>query len=589
MTHPRPAWRRLLVHPVVAAVLVALVLHLLWLTLIANGGGDLAAQDAWAGFARAHPRMAYDLAWYGGMHPMSYSVLSPYVMALIGVRTTAVMAGVVASGILAIILVRSPALRRPLPSAVYGAFAIAGNTVSGRATFALGVMFGLAAVAVVFVDRSPAGAGREFRVGRAVLAGLLAALSTASSPVAGLFLGVVAAALWLGGRRGTGYALGVPPVLVVLASAVLFPFSGQQPMAPRSMVLPVVIGACCALLPPRSWRTVRTGAAIYTLGVVVALLVPSEIGSNVTRLALTFGGVVLVALAAQAWPLTVPRIGLPNGRTARTVLALGVVAATVWQVGTAAADVVNTRSADAWTGEVQPLVRQLRTRHADLARVEVVPSRSHREASALAAYVNLARGWNRQADADRNDLFYTRGALTGASYRAWLDRWAVHYVYLPDAEPDPAAVHEADLVDRGLPYLHEVWSGPGGRLYAVDEPTPLVDSPATVLSFSAGEVVLAVPVPGRVRLRILSSPWLTLVDAAGRPLKAPENAGPAVSPGDVRGCLDRQVEEIPAPGAENGGQPHSLVWTVLDAPRAGIYRIATPYALQRGSACRQGQ
>lgn len=49
-----------------------------------------------------------------------------------------------------------------------------------------------------------------------------------------------------------------------------------------------------------------------------------------------------------------------------------------------------------------PLVNQLQEAGAEKGRVEVVPARSHREASALAPYVNLARGWNRQADMERN-------------------------------------------------------------------------------------------------------------------------------------------------------------------------------------------
>ena len=55
--------------PVLVATVLAGVLHLLWWRLLATPGGDIAAQDAWAAFARAHPGSAYDLAWYGGMHP----------------------------------------------------------------------------------------------------------------------------------------------------------------------------------------------------------------------------------------------------------------------------------------------------------------------------------------------------------------------------------------------------------------------------------------------------------------------------------------------------------------------------------------
>ncbi|MCW2785413.1 MAG: rane protein [Marmoricola sp.] len=549
--------------PVVAALLTAILLHGLWLLLIANGGGDLAAQDAWAEFARAHPGIAYDLSWYGGMHPASYSVLSPYVMAFLGVRTTLLLAGVVSSGLLALVLVRSKVVKDPLGPSIYGAFALAGNAVSGRATFGLGIMFALAAAVVAFTPADDVALDTRGRRRRGATAAILSVLATASSPVAGLFLGLLAAALWLRGRRRIGYALGIPPVVVVGMTALLFPFSGDQPMALRSLVMPLLLAVCCWRLTPASWRVVRIGSMLYLAGVIVVFLVPSQIGSNVNRLALIFGGVVLVSIAAETW-----RYG---GRTTRSVLAAAVLVATGWQVATATADVVNTRSAATWTSAVGPLVTELRYRHADLARVEVVPSRSHREASALAPYLNLARGWNRQADAGRNTLFYAPGLLTESSYRTWLDRWAVHYVFLPDGEPDPAALGEATLVAHGLPYLHLVWTGSGGRLFQVQAPAPLVTAPAKVDEFAASLLVLTVPRAGSFELRIPSSPWLSVIDDEGRVLSTPAD-----------GCFTTVLD----PASPAGGKEE---WAVLEAPHAGTYRISTPYNLHRGTACPKAQ
>ncbi|MCW2753918.1 MAG: rane protein [Marmoricola sp.] len=572
---------RVFTQPVPAALLIAITLHLIWLLLVANGGGDLAAQDAWAEFARAHPRMAYDLAWYGGMHPVSYSVLSPYVMGYLGVRSTMVFVGVVSSGLLAHLIVRTGAVRRPLLPAVYGAFALAGNAFSGRVTFGLGIMFALAAVTVVFDPRL--GTERpittRLRWRRAATAALLSFLATASSPVAGLFLGVVAGALWLSGRRRIASAMGLPPILVVALSALLFPFSGEQPMDAQSAVLPVIIGVCCMLLAPSTWRTVRFGSALYALGVIAVLVVPSEIGSNVTRLALIFGGVVLVAIATQTKPPSIlrPVSSLSSRSAARYALAAAMIAATVWQVGTATADVVNTRSASTWTANVGPLVAQLRARHADEARVEVVPTRSHREASVLAPYVNMARGWNRQADRERNPLFYVDTPLTASAYRQWLDRWAVHYVFLADGETDPAATEEASLITHGLAYLSPVWTGAGGRLYAVKSPAPLADGSAKVVHFDASQVVVDVTKPGDFRLRILASPWLSLLYPDGKVIPAPQSDNPAVAPVDVEGCLGKSVQPVEPNGKE--------YWTVLEAPHPGVYTIATPYNLPRGTAC----
>ena len=154
-------------HPVAVAFVAAAVLHLLWWWLFADGGGDLAAQDAWAAFAREHPGSAYNMAWYGGMHPASYSPLSPYVMALLGVRTTLMVSGTLAATLAALLVARSGAVRRPLLPALYGAFALTGNTFSGRATFSLGTAIGLAALALVFAGPERWTRGTRIPRGRA--------------------------------------------------------------------------------------------------------------------------------------------------------------------------------------------------------------------------------------------------------------------------------------------------------------------------------------------------------------------------------------------------------------------------------------
>lgn len=570
-------------HPVVIAMVAAAALHLLWWGLLASSGGDLAAQDAWAEFARVHPDSAYNLAWYGGMHPVSYSALSPYVMAVLGVRTTMMLAGTVSAGLLALMLVRSRALERPWVPALAGALAFAGNAVSGRVTFGLGLMFGLAAVAVVHVWparwRTPA---RRHRWPRGALAAVLSGVATAASPVAGLFVGIVAAALWIDHRRPAAYALGLPPVAVVLLSSWLFPFSGQQPMPLTSTILPLCLAFGVFVLAPSWWRTVRIGSLLYAAGVVAVWAVPSQIGTNMTRLGLLFGGVLLVAVAVRTprnpllhrWPSV---LHAHRGRVA-LALAAGIITSSIWQVATAARDVVATRPSDAWTVDIHPLVHQLEARHAERARVEVVPAASHREASALAPYVNLARGWNRQADAERNPVFYTDGLLTKRSYRHWLHRWAVRYVVLSTGEPDHAAITEAALVAGGLPYLHEVWHDDSWRLYEVRSPTPLADPPAVVTRFDAAEVVVSMPRAGSVMVRIPASPWLSLVDEHGQPLPGPASLVPGAPVINLYGCLTSV--ELP----HRPGQPTD-VWTVLHAPGAGTYRIAAPYKLPRGTTC----
>ncbi|MEU1127526.1 MFS transporter [Streptomyces sp. NPDC005899] len=568
----RPArhrpWRR----TVLVTAAVAAAVHVLWFFFLANSGGDIAAQDAWAEFVGRHPGTAYNLAWYGGMHPVSYSVVSPYLMSLLGVRTTMMIVGTVSSVLTALILVRVPAVRNPLACSLAGVFAYLCNALSGRVTFGLGMMFALGAVAAVFCWPHR---WRYRRWAKAAVAAPLAGLATAGSPVAGLFLGVVAAALFLNNRRPGAYALGLAPVVVVVLSAWLFPFSGTQPMSFGTLSLPFVFAVLVFFLVPADWRTVRTAAAVYGVGTLLTYVVDSQIGSNVSRMAMLFAGIVLLA----ALPFTAPR-------TVRWyALAVAFLGLNFWIGFKGVDDIVRTAPAASWSRELAPLVNQLQKAGAERGRVEVVPASSHREASALAPYVNLARGWNRQADMKRNPLFYD-DTLNAVNYREWLDRWAVHYVVLPTGEPDSSgAVQEAALVEKGQPYLRAIWSDANWKLFRVLDPVPLADPPATVERAGADELTIRVRSAGRVLIRIPYSRWLAVVDDKGKSVERPqeteaskertEEDGEALKEyTNPHGCLIK-VEEDP-----DGDE-----WTELLAPRPGVYRLAAPYQLPPGTPC----
>lgn len=578
---PAPAGRlrHYLMHPVTVATAVAAALHIIWFFTFANSGGDLAAQDAWAEFVGRHPDSAYNLAWYGGMHPVSYSVVSPYLMHVLGVRTTMMAAGTISAALLTLILIRSRAVPRPgsgkgarrkaLVPAAAGVFALLCNAASGRVTFGLGLMFGLAAVAAVFCWPHR---WRHKRWAKAAVAAPLAGLATAASPVAGLYVGLVAAALFLSRRRPGAYALGLAPVAVVAASSWLFPFSGTQPMSFWSAVLPLLYSVLVFCLVPRHWVTVRITTAVYGLSVLLVWLISSQIGSNITRLPMLFAGVTLVA----ALPFTVPRTRRWYAIVASFVVFVG------WIGVKTVDDVVRTTPVASWTRELAPLVHKLQEVDADKGRVEVVPASSHREASALAPYVNLARGWNRQADMERNPLFYDE-TLNAANYRTWLSRWAVHYVVLPQGEMDgPGSERERQLVEKGQPYLKPVWGDANWQLFAVTDPTPMAEPPATVDRAEQGGITVTVKSAGRVLVRVPYSPWLGLVDQDGKSVEPPrETVGSQLreegSPREytnVDGCL------APTEKDASGDQ-----WTELLAPAAGVYRLAAPYQLPRGTPC----
>ena len=519
-----PARRIKRCSPVWAAAATALLLGAVWARYLAGVGGDLAAQWAWADFAARYPGSAYDLAWYGGAYPASYSILTPYLMGFLGVRTLAVAAATASAALLGLLLQRSP-LDRPLPVALWGAFALTCNIVAGRVTFALGLAFGLAAVATA--------AGRQWRPGWPGTAStaVLALLATSSSPVAGLFVVTVAAALLLNRRYRSGWALALPPPLLVLVTALLFPFGGIDPMAASTAVFCLVCAAAVALLSPRDWRTVRTAAAVYALGTVLTWALSTPIGSNVQRLALIFGSVILLAALSA-------RVARPGARNLRELaVPLTAFAATAfWLVNGNLLGEAAPSPARQATG----LTAELRRLHADRARLEAVPMRNHWESWGLVSSADLARGWNRQLDLQRNPLFY-QGTLTPASYHAWLKHWAVHYVALSTGAADTAATDEAALVRARPDWLQEVWHDPAWRLYRVTDPLPLAAPPATVDHADAAAVQLTLARAAQVLVRIPWSAWLAVHGPAGARL---------------------------APDGE---------WTRLDAPAPGNYRIDAPY------------
>ncbi|MGW5678916.1 hypothetical protein ACWEV4_28230 [Streptomyces sp. NPDC003860] len=579
------SWWRI---PLLATAFVV-PLYVLWAGRLATGGGDLAAQLAWMGFTEQHPGAAYNLSWYGGTHTANYSLLAPPLMALLGVKAVSVAAGLGGTWALALLCVRS-GLRRPAWPALAGALALWANVASGRTTFALGTAIGLFALVAL--------AGVERRSTRAVtLAALCAALSTAASPVAGLFLVVVGAAWLLDRQWWKAAALLVPPAAVVGVTTLLFPFNGEMPMQSGKLWMPLFVCAVVVLAAPpvREWRLVRYAAAVYALGVVLTYFTPSPIGRNVERLVglagppvllaavLTSGALVWGALRAKSSRSTDAEVG-PVAATGPTagpepgsaapavtgarpgvaagaetsagagvaarvgagllvvVLAVAFVVNASWLVDKTEDDLVVSNTPPAWARHTDGVIAELQRLGADRTRVEAVPARNHREATLLAPHVNLARGWNRQLDVERGRLFYD-GSLSPQTYRAWLDRWAVGFVVLHHGRPDGPAEEEAALVRSGPDYLKRVWHDEHWTIYRVRDAVPLVEAPAQVVSLDPAELVVRMPQPGSVTIRVAHSPWLRAEGA----------------------CLE--------PAGE---------FTRLTVKEAGEYRLDSAYRLSRG-------
>ncbi|MGK9458953.1 hypothetical protein ACSLFT_02730 [Streptomyces sp. G6] len=470
------------------ATLPTIPLYAVWWVFLATGGGDLAAQEAWADFVSGHGASAYGFFWYGGVHTANYSVISPYLMAALGVRTVTALSGLAASWLAAVLITRT-GVRKPLWVALLTSLALWCNVASGRTTFALGVAFGLAACVHLVRER------------RLVLAAGYAALATMASPVAGLFLAVVGAGFLLVRDRGRALVLLVPPAAVVGLTTLFFPFSGEQPMPAARIWPPVVLGLAVTALVPRDWRVARWSGVVYALGTVLTYLIPSAVGTNVERFAEYFAPPVLLAAL----------LGADRARrVARGLLAVALVFSVGWMGKKTADDLTEYTVVPAWARKTDGVVRALDGLGADRTRVEVVPARDHREAASLAPHVNLARGWNRQLDVERARLFYD-GTFSAAAYRDWLDHWAVGFVVLPLAKPDGPAKAEAALVgdpERRPGWLEPVWQDEHWRVFRVRDAVPLVSEPGTVVAATGAELVLRMDRPGAVTVRVAWSPWL---------------------------------------------------------------------------------
>ncbi|MFD6693900.1 hypothetical protein ACWIGG_20285 [Micromonospora aurantiaca (nom. illeg.)] len=518
---------------VAVSAVSALVLTVLYLTLPATGS-DLSAQVARAGFFAEHGAALVDLRWYGGVHPWGYSLVSPPLMALLGVRVTGALALLASATAFAALLVRTR-VPRPLLGSLVGVVTIAGNLVSGRVTYALGVAFGLAALLALTLP------ARRTRPAAAVVAALLA---SAASPVAGLFVGLAGVALLLSRRYADGLLLAVPAAVPLAVTGLLFGEGGWMNISTADTVHAVVTSLVVAALV--AYRPVRVGALLSAAGVLASALLHTPVGLNATRLVVMFALPLLAAAATPPAWFTASRLGgrlgagrlgagrpdsdahgigrLGQGRSRRAVGAAGLAALLAvvcwWQPPVVTADL---RSADDPTADpayFAPLRAEL-ARRGLTGRVEVPPTRNYWEAARMGE-VPLARGWLRQADIDRNPLFFTTvpGAdgtgipLTSVTYRDWLADNAVQYVAVPDAEFSWVGRSEAKLVELGQPYLTEVWSNRHWKLYAVAEPTPIVGAPGELISQDGASITFRALAPGPIPIRVRHDRWLTVSNGA---------------------------------------------------------------------------
>jgi hypothetical protein len=472
---------------------------------------DLAAQVYRTDLFERQGFVLWDNAWYAGHHVPGYSVLFPPLGALLGPRVVGALSAVAAAALFERVAAEHFGDRARAGALWFGA-ATAMNLVTGRLAFALGVAVALAAVLAATHRRH-------------VLATVLAVATGLASPVAGLFLGLAAAAWFLARRANPALALGAGAAAPIVALSVAFPEGGIEPFVASSFWPALAgLGAVLAALP-RGERELRVGVVLYALGTIASFVLDTPLGGNVTRLGTLFGGPVLACLLWRRSP---------------ALLAVLAVPLLYWQWNAPVRDW--TRASDdpsIHASYYEGLLGFLATRDRPL-RVEIPFTANHWEANHVARRFPLARGWERQLDVRDNAVFY-RGRLTPGRYRAWLRANAVAYVALPDARLDHSAEAEARLIRAGLPYLRAVWSDAHWRVFAVRAPAPLATG-ATATALGTDSLDLRAGSAGSAVARVRFTPYWKIVEGAG--------------------CVSRAA----------GG------WTRLRLTRPGSVRLATRFA-----------
>ena len=476
--------------------------------------------DLWAARARgsavAHGvGLSYWFSWFGGVTPGKYSVVTPYLCAVIGTELVASMAAVITCG-LATHLLRDT--RRPVASTWLAAVSVVINLWSGRVPFLVGCALGVATLICVNSRRR-------------LSAATLAALTVLASPVAGVFVGLGLSGM-LFVRRARPYRATI--VLTVLFTAgtliwlaVVFGTPGPEPLPLYQIGQISFVLVLMMLSAPPDY--LRVTLAVSAAAAVVAFTVPNGMGANLARLALFCLPPAAVAL---------------SGRGSRTLTAL-TVPIVVLSVLSSASALLSATNPSSSASYYAALARELDALHAvGNHRLELVDA-SHAAYAVLLDHAVLARGWETQEDLARNGILH-KASLDARSYQAWLDENAVGYVAVDGTGHSSP---EAEIIRIVRPaYLREVWSSAHWHLYDVRHPTPIVAGPAVLAGSRQSAMIVRVPCACRASLRVRWSKFL------------------AISP-YLRTGTPEPVEDTYHPTL----MPDRLGWTTLTTNRPGTY------------------
>lgn len=365
-----------------------------------------------------------------------------------------------------------------------------------------------------------------------------------------------------------GSALCAAGLLPILLLAALFPEGGIEPFSPGAFwpQLAAVL-ATAALLPRgtlrrRGWITIRAGAAIYALALIASFLLQTPVGGNAARLGALFGPPLIVAAGWSFWSPSKTRASAnapSGGRSASTgapaggdprpaaaghrptaagrrpaatgrrpawplaLLALLVPLLLYWQLASSIDDQVALAGDPTVEASFYAPLRSelLSLTHRSPIRVEVPLTGAHWASAYLpGGPISIARGWERQLDVRYGRPFYGP-SLDGATsvsptaYKRWLSVNAISYVALPRARFDSAGRAEAQLIERGVPYLREVWRSRDWRLLEVIGGTPIAQRPARATFVGADSFAVYAPSRGRYLVHLHWTPYWSVSGDSG--------------------------------------------------------------------------
>ncbi len=273
--------------PWAIALAVAVPLAVAYL-ILAPPAGDLAAATYRSDLFARVGFTAWDTGWYAahGYWLPGYSLLSPALGALLGVRMLLALSAVAASTLFALIAERVFGTTAARLAAAWFALGFCVGMLSGRVPYDLGFALGLGSIlALILADRG----SRRSPIGTLPAALVLAVLTSIASPVAGAFLGLAGLA-YIATDRRHGLALCATALIPILVLGIAYPDGGYEPFA-ASAFWPALAGVLliALLLPqgpltPRGRLMLRVGAAMYALALIGAYAIHTPVGGNAARL-----------------------------------------------------------------------------------------------------------------------------------------------------------------------------------------------------------------------------------------------------------------------------------------------------------------